>query len=366
VYTFKTLFDQPQRLALTVGGVALCVILMLFLLSVYRGVAVGSIEYVSSSDADLWVLQRHAANILRSTSLLNERHGRVLRDNPGVESIAPVLFIIGGIETRAGLATTYFTGFDPALKRGGPPAIAAGRSVAADSEIVLDRSFAAKFGFRIGDRLTVKDQTLTVVGLSSGTNMFVIQYAFVTLERARLLAGIPDVVSAYQVRLKAGTNPDSVRAQVGRALADVAVYDRATFIANNRREMESGILPLLYVVALIGAVVLTAILSLILSVNVLERRKELAVMKALGAPSGFIPGLVIQQAFILAGTGTVLGIVLFFPLARLVERLAPEISTLSAPFHIGLVAVGAVVVSLVSSLVPIGRIRHVYPLEVFR
>lgn len=366
MYTLKALFDQPQRLVLTVGGVALCVILMLFLLSVYRGVAVGSIEYVNSSDADLWVLQRHAANILRSTSLLSERHGAALRGNPDIESIAPILFILGGVKTGRGLATTYFTGFDPVLKRGGPPAIAAGRSVIADSEIVLDRSFAAKFAFKVGDRLMVKDETLTVVGLSSGTNMFVIQYAFVTLERARLLAGIPDVVSAYQVRLRPGANPDSVSARVSRDLTDVAVYDRPTFLANNKREMESGILPLLYVVALIGAVVLTAILSLILSVNVLERRKELAVMKALGAPAGFIPGLVLQQAFILAGTGTGLGIALFFPLTRLVERLAPEISTLSAPFHLVLVAAGAVVVSLVSSLVPIGRIRHVYPLEVFR
>jgi ABC-type antimicrobial peptide transport system permease subunit len=196
--------------------------------------------------------------------------------------------------------------------------------------------------------------------------MFVIQYAFVTLDRARSLAGIPGVVSAYLLRLRTGANSDSVSARIRRELADVAVYDRPTFIANNTREMESGILPLLYVVALIGAVVLTAILSLILSVNVLERRKELAVMKALGAPAGFIPGLVIQQALILAGSGAVIGIVLFFPLARLVERLAPEVSTLSAPFHLVLVAAGAVVVSLVSSLVPISRVREVYPLEVFR
>jgi ABC-type lipoprotein release transport system permease subunit len=366
MYTRRTLLDQPQRLSLAVGGVALCVILMLFLLSVYRGVAVGSIEYVASSDADLWVLQRHATNVLRSTSLLNQHHGNRLGGDPAVESVAPVLFILCGVETRNGMATTYLTGFDPKLGRGGPPAITAGRSVAADDEIILDRSFAAKHGLSINDRLVVKDETLTVVGLSSGTNMFVVQYAFVTLERARSLAGIPEVVSAYQLRLRPSANLDVVSERIARALPDVAVYDRPTFLANNLREMESGVLPLLYVVALIGAVVLTAILSLILSVNVLERRKDLAVMKALGAPGAFIPALVIEQAAILAGSGTVLGIALFFPLVRLVERVAPEVSTLSAPLHLALVAAAAVVVSLVSSLVPISRVRHVYPLEVFR
>ena len=54
-------------------------------------------------------------------------------------------------------------------------------------------------------------------------------------------------------------------------------------------------MPLLYVIAFIGAIVLTALLSLILSVYVLEQQKDYAIMKALGAPSGFIPGIVIKH-----------------------------------------------------------------------
>jgi putative ABC transport system permease protein len=370
MYALKILAAQPQRAVLTCLGIALCVVLMLFLLAVYRGVSVGSLEYVRSSDADLWVLQRHAANILRSTSLLSERHGEVIGNVKGVESASPVLFLLGGVERgKPGaqkLVTTYFTGFDAAAGRGGPPALATGRNVASDSEVVLDRSFAAKYGFRLGDKLSVKGETLFVVGLSSGTNMFVIQYAFITLNRARQLYGMKDVVSAYQVRLKPGAEPAAVRTNIRRELRDVAVYDRDEFLSNNGREMRSGILPLLYTVAVIGAAVLTAILSLILSVNVLERRKELAVMKALGAPAGFIPGLVIVQALCLAGAGTVLGTGAFFPLSRLVEKLSPEITTLAAPVHVAIVVAGAVAVSLLSSLLPIQRLRRIYPLEVFR
>ncbi len=366
MYATRVLLAQPQRLTLTVAGVALCVVLMLFLLGVYRGVSVGSIEYVAASDADLWVLQRHAANILRSTSLLDERYGGQLRREAGVDDVAPVLFILGGVETPAGLATTYFTGFDARHGTGGPPHITAGRTVAGDDDIVLDRSFAAKHGFRVGDRVVVKGRALQVVGLSGGTNMFVIQYAFVTLERARWLGGIPGVVSAFQLRLRPGADAGAVAAHLRRELPELAVYQRPEFLANNTREMEAGILPLLYVVALIGAVVLTAILSLILSITVLERRRELAIMKALGAPPRFVPGLVVQQALLLAGSGTLLGVAVFFPLTRLVERLAPEVATVSSPAHLALVALAALVVGLVASLVPIARIQHVYPLEVFR
>ena len=55
MYAVATILDRPLRFCLTVGGVALCVTLALFLQSVYRGVADGSVEYVRASDADLWM-----------------------------------------------------------------------------------------------------------------------------------------------------------------------------------------------------------------------------------------------------------------------------------------------------------------------
>jgi ABC-type antimicrobial peptide transport system permease subunit len=130
--------------------------------------------------------------------------------------------------------------------------------------------------------------------------------------------------------------------------------------------MESGFLPLLFIVAFIGAVVLMAILSLILSVNVLEQRNDFAVMKALGSPRGFIRHIVVKQALILAGTGSVLALCIFFPLVKLIEKLSPEVSTVTSIEQV-LVVLGAVLlIGLISTIVPNRRLRHIYPLEVFR
>ena len=89
-------------------------------------------------------------------------------------------------------------------------------------------------------------------------------------------------------------------------------------------------------------------------------------MKALGAPGVFIPGLILEQAFVLAGTGTVVGICLFFPMVKVVEKLAPEVSTLSSLSQILITAAGVVLISLLSSIIPNQRLRRIYPLEVFR
>ncbi len=361
----RTLLDQRLRLALTVGGVALCVVLMLFLWSVYEGVRVGSVEYVRASDADLWVLQRHTTNILRGTSILPEAQGAVLRDLPGVASASPVLFLMAGIERGDAASTLYVTGFDPSTGVGGPPRLVAGRRPETEGEIVLDRAFALKSDLAVGDEVRMGDVTLGVTGLSTGTNMFVIQYAFTTLAQAQALAGLPGTVSTWLVGLDEGADAEAVAATI-RSTFGVEAYDHATFVANNVREMESGFLPLLLAVAVLGAIVLAAILSLILSVNVLERRFDFAVMKALGAPAFFVPGLVVRQALWIVSMGLAAALLLFFPLLAGLEAAAPEIEARTTLLQIVVVAVGVAGIGLVASLLPIERVRRIYALEVFR
>jgi putative ABC transport system permease protein len=366
MYALKTLTDQPFRFIITSCGVALCVVLILFLLGIYKGVSVGSVEYVRSSDADLWVLQRHATNILRCTSLLTPEHGTTLKEAPGVKSVSPVLFILASVSLPEGPATLYLTGYDPKTGRGGPPEISRGRNLRKSGEIVLDRSFAFKHHINIGDPMQVKNDTLVVVGFSNGTNMFVIQYAFITLADAHRIIGLAGIVTCYLVKVIPGADFKRVSSEIETRLPDVVVFGHEKFLENNIHEMESGILPLLFVVAVIGSVVLMAILSLILSINVLERRKDFAIMKALGAPDGFIPGLVVIQAMILSGSGLVVGIALFFPLMGAVEQLSPEVSVMTSIFQILAVTLSVMLISLISSIFPVRKLRKVYPLEAFK
>jgi putative ABC transport system permease protein len=366
MYALNTLTDQPFRFIITVCGVALCVVLILFLLGIYKGVSVGSVEYVRSSDADLWVLQRHATNILRCTSILTPEHSATLKETTGVRSASPVLFILASVGLEDGPATLYLTGYDSKTGRGGPPEISKGRNISKSGEIVLDRSFAAKHHINIGDTLPVKNDTLVVTGLSKGTNMFVIQYAFITLADAHRIIGLAGIVTCYLVKVAPGADVQRVSSEIEANLPDVSVFDRTKFLENNIREMESGILPLLFVVAVIGSVVLMAILSLILSINVLERRKDFVIMKALGSPGGYIPGLVVIQAMILSGCGLFVGIALFFPLMGAVETLSPEVSVLTSPYQLFAVIISVTVISLISSIFPNRKLRKVYPLEAFK
>lgn len=365
MYVLKTLLSQYLRTAITVTGIALCVVLMLFLLSIYKGSADGSVEYVRSSSADIWVLQNNATNILRNTSLLPAAYGSTLQSIPGVKSVAPVLFLLASIKLPGHPASIYLTGYDLQATNGGPPSIFKGKNVSRDEEIVLDRSFAAKYKIGVGDQVLIKNDTLIVSGLSNGTNMFVLQFAFITMKKARELIGFPGIVSVFQINIVEGVSCSDVIKQINNKIPNVSAFDQPTFLDNNQYESKAGILPLLFVVIVIGAIILTAILSLILTVNVLEQRKDYAIMKALGSPVGFISGQVMRQAMVLAGTGMLLAIVLFFPLIRVIEKISPEISAKSSFMQVVIVMVCLFVISLISSVIPNLRLRKIYPLEVF-
>ncbi|MEE9402119.1 MAG: ABC transporter permease [Desulfobacteria bacterium] len=365
LYAFRILRSHPLRLSLTVGGIALCIVLMLFLLSVYRGVADGSIEYIRQNRADLWVLQRNATNILRGSSVLFTGHGKRILNIPGVKSASPVLLILSGIQKQNQLATLYLTGFEPSTGMGGPPQLLEGHSVIKDNEIVLDKAFAAKFSFKVGDSIQIQDDPLQIVGISSGTNAFVIQYAFVTLHRAQSLIGIPGLVTCYLVRARGVHEISQVAERIREELPEVEVYDHKTFLQNNIHEMQSGFLPLIYTIASIGVIVLTAILTLLLSINILERRKDFAVLKTLGSPKRFLPRLIIEQALLISAVATMGAVVIFFPMVALIEKIVPEVSTKSSFGQIAAVVFVVGVMSVLSAIISMQKLRGIYPMEAF-
>lgn len=362
-YTWRILWGQPLRLALTVGGVALCLMLMFFLLAVYRGVADGSVEYVRSCPADLWVLQRHTTNILRGSSMVSTPQATALRGFAGIAQVGSVLFVLSASGSGGRDGTLFLTGFEPETGLGGPPRLVAGVSVQRDDEIVLDSCYAAKYGFHVGERIRIQDWELKVVGLSGGTNAFVIQYAFVTLDFAQHLVGIPELATCFLIKLREGVLAPVLARRIRLEVPGVDVYDRETFLANNIAEMESGFLPLLYTVAAIGMVVLTIILSLLLGVNILERRRDFAVLKILGAPAAFQKGLVIVQAMLITLAAGAVALAAYFPMVWMVERYAPEVSTRSSALQICMVTLVAGANSLVAALIATRRLRRIYILE---
>lgn len=364
-HAWRYLAFRPSRSILIITGVGLCTVLMLFLVSVYRGVSDGTLDYVRNNRADLWIMQENATNIVRGSSLLLPKQGQVLTHIGGIRSASPILLTLSVVKVSDRSGTVYLVGYDPAAEWGGPPAIVEGGEVQTDNEIVIDDRFAAKMQLVVGDTVYINRAALRVVGLATGTNAAVIQYAFVTLKTAQKLFGQVKIVSAYLVSLESDADTDRVIATVRQVLRDASVFTHAEFIENNRREMQSGFLPFIVAVCTISVVVLVSILSLLLSILILERRTDFAVMKTIGAPAFALPLLVLNLAAIIAVSGTAVGLVMYPVVTQLVQWISPELCPRTTGREFAITTTSVLLACVVAALIPLRKLRSIYPAESF-
>jgi putative ABC transport system permease protein len=360
------LIGNPGRLALTVAVVGACALLMLFLWSDYEGVNQGAVDYIRRTGADFWVLQRNSTNIIRGSSIMSMSDCQKIRSAAEVESASPVLLLFASASIGARDYTLFLTGYQPEEPMGGPPALAAGRAPTDDGEIVLDSVFARKHRLGIGQTIEIQGADLRIVGLSSGTNAMVIQYAFVTLSRAQATVGFPGLISFVAARVRPGLGEGAAIEALRSQWPGLNFFGNEEFIKNNVQEMQSGFLAFLYIITVMGACVLSIILILLFTLSILEKRKEFVIMKALGAPRGFIPALVFAQAAFLGGAGAALGILLLFPVRAAVRALCPELETGMYPLQIVAVSMAVLAISMFSSVVAARRVSRFYALEAFR
>jgi ABC-type antimicrobial peptide transport system permease subunit len=366
MYVIRILIDKPVRFVLTVTGIAFCIILILFILGIYNGVAEGSIEYIKKTPADIWVLQGNNNNIIRGTSIIPANYVNTISRDSLVESADAVLLFFTNIITKNDSTTVLLTGYTPG-GAGGPPKIVEGREIFNNAEIVLDESFAKKHNLEIGDDIFIQGDVLGIVGISTCTNAIVTQYAFVTLEYAQSIIQLPGLASFFIVKVKSERNIHLVINNITKKFSKkFSLFTNKTFLNNNIREMEAGIVPLFFAIAIIGGIVLAIILSLILSVNILEKRKDLAIMKILGSSQWFLDKLIVFQSLTISITALFFGVAAFFPLLGFIEYVSPEVTARVGVKHILMVSFATILIGLLSSLLACGKTRGIYPLEVFK
>jgi putative ABC transport system permease protein len=230
----------------------------------------------------------------------------------------------------------------------------------------LDKAFAAKQKLAIGDSLWVQGRNFRVAGISEGTNAIVAQFAFTTLEDAQNLLGLPDIISFYLLTADRNTNGYVLIDSLKRRFSSFSIFSKREFMDNNLQEMQTGILPVLLTIALFGAIIGAAVITLMLYSSVLERREDYALLKAIGAGERFLAFLVIKQSLLGTIAGFLSGLLLNVIVAPLLVKLVPEITLLFTWKAVTAVFAVSLLIGLLGSLAPVHKLSRIYPAEVFR
>lgn len=361
---WRQLLAEPAKLIVTVAAVAAAVALVLLLSGLRRGMSEQVTLYIDHQ-APVLVGQRDARDFLSQTSVLPEALAGEIARVPGVAEATPISQQYAMLQLHGRRVLTLLIGYTPGTP-GGPWKLASGTAPGASGELVLDRVLASEHGLRIGSTVEYRGARLRIVGLSSGTSGFMTPLAFATRTTVNALNRQPGTANFFLVRPQLGVPPATVAARINRSITGVSALTRAAVAANDRRlfvDPFSG--PLRAMVAIAFAVAILVI-GLAVYGSTAERGREYATLKALGLRQRALLRLVGAQAAGLAFAGTALGIALAFAAAGSVSAYAPKYLIAIGTGSVVAVAVSALVMALIASLVPARFLARLDPASAFR
>jgi putative ABC transport system permease protein len=183
-----------------------------------------------------------------------------------------------------------------------------GDYAAASTNALLGTTLAEKNGLSVGSTFTINDQTFTVAGLFDSGTTFGNNALYVTLPAAQTLAALPDELSSMIVTVNSMENVDAAQAALQSALgtdkADVTPGQRGLETAVSSLDSVKNISFIAFVAALATA---GLIILLIMVMLVRERRREIGVLKAIGAPNRTIGLQFVLEALVLVALGSAVG-----------------------------------------------------------
>ncbi|MFP5326368.1 MAG: ABC transporter permease [Acidimicrobiia bacterium] len=364
---WRNLVRERTRLAISVGGVAVAVMLILLLRGLYTGVNEEAARYLRSIGADLWIGQNGTrGGFGHSVSVLPADLREQVEQVEGVEQVAPLFGRPVVVTVGDDDEDLFLMGYDPDAAIGGPPEVLHGAESPGAGEIILDRVFADQAGLDVGDDIEVTGRRMRVAGIGAGGNSLITQYAWVAIPDVEAISGTPGVVSYLVVRTNASTTPDDVARRITSAVPGTTVTSADEFVSESTADIRESFVPILFVLVVIAVVIGTAVIGLTIYTSVIEKRQEYGVLKALGFSNRRLFGIVCRQSLVAGFLGLVAGAILSTVVSCAIEGLLPEFVTVLRPADYGLVVAATAVMSALASLLPVRRVARLDPASVFR
>lgn len=251
-------------------------------------------------------------------------------------------------------------GSDPDAAIIEPDEIIGGIAERGGMEIVIDTRLAAAGGYRVGQTVPVANHDWKIVGIVPAGAM---TRMFMPLRTAQYFFGSGQIARSTLMFVKLAPG-----AGVGPAGRKIAATIRQDVVPLGRYrgmlEQRFGIL-FQYVDAVNAVALVIAFLFIMVTLQtmVLQRTREIAILKSCGASGAFILRQVLAESLLLTGAGTVAGVAMSFAAKWMIERFRPLYTVDITWRWIALAAGVALVGATTSALYPAWRATRVDMVE---
>jgi putative ABC transport system permease protein len=360
----RNLFQDKTRLALSIGGVALAVMLILILKGFLTGMNRQITLYLDRSPGSIVVAEEEVVNLLGATSLLPEGMIQKAERIRGVEQVTPILSQFVILELHEKKQPAYMVGYDPTLG-GGPWQLVAGREPRAKKEMVFDRVLADRHGLRVGDTVEVMGQDFTIVGLSSGTTSWMTSFFFVRKQDAEKLLLNPEATSFLLLTTSSDADLDKILQRLN-GFSDVNALTKKQMATNDLKLFARVFSAPLRLMVGIAFLVGTMIVGLVIYTATVERQREYGVIKAIGGKNSFLYRVVLAQALFASIAGSLLGVLLANGAAQWIMSARPQFLIVFDLMDSVQALLAGLGMALIASIFPTRVVAGLAPAEVFR
>jgi len=378
----KNLFSERTRLAISVGGVALSVLLIMLLFSLYRGWDEKIGGFVENSDVDVWIASDGAKEFLGAASLLpaggseGENAANFLDSRSDIEEWSPLIVRpMEGVkvdvddegEKIGKEMNLQFIGYDLETGLGGPVGeLKEGRGDPGAGELVVDEALSKRYGVGLDDVVRAGGNDWTVVGVSKGGDFVAVQTVFANHDEAQQALKMEDKTTFVVVKMKPDADiPEFIETVEGADPRFVA-FTRDEFTQNTRDRILSNILPILLMVLGLAFIVGLAVSGLTIYTATVEKQREYGILKAVGFKNSFLYRVVLEQSLVTGVLGFGIGVGITLLLTRFASDFVPQFVTYVRPADIAFVAVATLLMSAIAAYIPVRRLASIDPVAVFK
>ncbi len=356
---FANLRVRPFRTLISVVGVALGVILVILFTGLARGMTNDLAKRAANWKAEIVFTRPGGMDTMSSNAAVNVEYAARLLQIEGVKGTVPVLrYVSSDSRGRFGIRQVDGVDWEPFAAMNGIDMVE-GRAATAIDEVVVDQRQAQDENLKIGDTYELfGGNQYRIVGIFSPPSG----------SRTKLsLAGLQDAIQTDKctyilVKVDDGADVDAVAARINETLPGNKLNLTRDLIIDAQERLP-GLNTFLRVLVVLAGFVSTIFVLLSMYTTITERRKEIGILKSLGASTSFVIGTIEGEAFVIGVLGIVFGFISSFAAAHLIGSqfgLAFEFSTgwiLTATA----IAVGG---SLAGALYPAWRASKIDPVEV--
>ncbi|MFM9903346.1 MAG: ABC transporter permease [Pyrinomonadaceae bacterium] len=350
---------RPFRTFISVIGVSLGVILVVLFTGLARGMTNDMSKRAANWKAEIVFTRPGGMDMTSSNAAVNVAYAAKLREIAGVRSTVPILRNFSADPTsRWGILQLDGVDWKSFAEMNGMDLVE-GRAPVANDEVILDARPSEDEKHDVGDTLELfGGKKYRVVGTFSPPSGSRIKMSLAALQDALQT----DKCSYILVKLNDGEDVDTVAARINEALPGNKINLTRDLVID-AQERIPGLNTFLKVLVGLGAFVSTIFVLLSMYTTITERRKEIGILKSLGASKSFIINVIEGEAFMIGVLGIVLGGTVSLLASYIISREFNLVFEFSFGWIMTAVAI-AIGGSLVGALYPAWRASTIDPVEV--